>query len=82
MKFDQIFLKFGKLTSNYITKLSSYARQNYEIFENFGTLILSTFQIILLGIIMAFDRCYSRWQIRNTSYVPLTLEAAILDIVL
>ena len=33
MNFDSIFLKFGKLTSNYITKLFTYARRNYEIFE-------------------------------------------------
>ena len=40
MKFDRIFLKFGKLTSNYITKLSTYARHNYEIFENFGAMLI------------------------------------------
>ena len=41
LKFDRIFLKFVKLTSNYITKLSTYARHNYEIFENFGTIFLT-----------------------------------------
>ena len=40
MKFDRIFLKFGKLTSNYITKLFTYARHNYEIFENFGAMLM------------------------------------------
>ena len=40
MNFDSIFLKFGKLTSNYITKLSTYARHNYEIFENFGAMLI------------------------------------------
>ena len=41
MNFDSIFLKFGKLTSNYITKLFTYARHNYEIFENFGAMLIS-----------------------------------------
>ena len=40
LKFDRIFLKFGQLTSNYITKLSTYARHNYEIFENFGAMLM------------------------------------------
>ena len=34
LKFEKIFLKFWKLASNYITKLSIYpiyARHNYEI---------------------------------------------------
>ena len=39
MKFDRIFLKFEKLPSNYITKLSTYARHKYEIFENFGAML-------------------------------------------
>ena len=45
MKFDRIFLKFGKLTSNYITKLSTYARHNYEIFENFGAMLINIFTV-------------------------------------
>ena len=40
MKFGTIFLKFWKLASNYITKLSKNARNNYEIFENFGTMLI------------------------------------------
>ena len=44
MNFDSIFLKFGKLTSNYITKLFTYARHNYEIFENFGAMLLNIFR--------------------------------------
>ena len=43
LKFGTIFLKFWKLASNYITKLSIYARHNYEIFENFGTTLLFIF---------------------------------------
>ena len=43
MKFGTIFLKFWKLASNYITKLSIYARHNYESFENFGTMLLTIF---------------------------------------
>ena len=38
LKFGTIFLKFWKF-SNYITELSIYARHNYEIFENFGTML-------------------------------------------
>ena len=53
MKFDRIFLKFEKLTSNYITKLSTYVRHKYEIFENFGAMLLITyetdFEVIILN---------------------------------
>ena len=44
MNFDSIFLKFGKLTSNYMTKLSTDARHNYAIFENFGPMLLNLIQ--------------------------------------
>ena len=33
MKFDRIFLKFEKLPSNYITKLSTYTRHKYEVWK-------------------------------------------------
>ena len=46
MKFDRIFLKFEKLPSNYITKLSTYVRQKYEIFENFGAMLLCMYGIL------------------------------------
>ena len=40
LKFGKIFLKLWKLASNFITKLYiQYARNNYEIFENFGTML-------------------------------------------
>jgi len=42
LKFDRIFLKFEKLPSNYITKLSTYVRHKYEIFENFGAMLMPT----------------------------------------
>ena len=43
LKFGTIFLKFWKLASNYITKLSIYARHNYEIFEIFGTMLIKSY---------------------------------------
>ena len=43
LKFDRIFLKFETVPSNYITKLSTYVRHKYEIFENFGAMLLFTF---------------------------------------
>ena len=51
LNFDSIFLKFGKLTSNYITKLFTYARHNYEIFENFGAMLLFITVTGVAGII-------------------------------
>ena len=51
LKFKTIFLKFGKLASNYITKLYIYARNNYKIFENFET---------MLGYI-TFPMCTGQW---------------------
>ena len=41
----QNFLKFGKSTSDYITKLSTYARLNYEIFENLGAMLIFIMQL-------------------------------------
>ena len=41
-----IFLKFEKLLSNYFTKLSTYARHKYEIFENFGAMLLYLSKIV------------------------------------
>ena len=46
LKFGSIFLKFWKLASNYLTKLSLYARHNYENFENFGTMLVFTTRIM------------------------------------
>ena len=43
LKFDRIFLKFEKLPSNYLTKLSTYPRHKYEIFENFEAMLRYTF---------------------------------------